>query len=79
MTSEDEVTPGVYQHFKGRRYRVFAVVTHSETLEPHVVYCPLHDARDLWVRPLAMFTETIEHDGTLRPRFRRDRDKTVSD
>ena len=79
MTMSEEVRPGVYQHFKGGRYQVFAVVTHSETLEPHVVYRTLYGDRELWVRPLAMFTEVIEHDGVLRPRFRRDNDQTIED
>ena len=79
MTRSPEVRPGVYQHFKGGRYQVFAVVTHSETLEPHVVYRTLYGDRDLWVRPLAMFTEVIEHAGTRRPRFRRDDDQTIED
>ena len=35
-----------------------------------MVYRPLYGAGDLWVRPLTMFTETVEHEGQTVPRFR---------
>ena len=61
------IRPGPYRHFKGGRYDVVGAARHSETEEELVVY----RARDgsLWVRPAAMFTETVEHDGALVPRF----------
>lgn len=61
--------PGVYEHFKGKRYEVLGAAHHSETLEEMVVYRALYGEKDLWVRPLAMFLETVERDGhpsTLR-------------
>lgn len=44
---------GVYQHYKGSRYRVVGIAKHSETLEDMVVYEPLYaDAiASLVVRP----------------------------
>ena len=63
------VKAGVYRHFKGKQYEVLGVARHSETLEDLVVYRPLYGERRLWVRPLAMFTERIEHEGRLTPRF----------
>jgi hypothetical protein len=40
-------------------------------MEELVVYKPLYEAvYGLWVRPLAMFTENIEIDGVLVPRFK---------
>lgn len=66
----ERLTPGCYQHFKGRIYAVTSVATHSETEETMVVYMS-EDGR-LWVRPLAMFTEPVVWpDGVTRPRFRR--------
>lgn len=38
---------------------------HSETLEEMVVYRALYGDGGLWVRPLSMFTETLE-DGAER-------------
>jgi hypothetical protein len=36
-----------------------------------VVYRPLYNATGWWVRPHAMFFETIEIDGRVQPRFTR--------
>ena len=61
--------PGTYQHFKGNLYRVITVARHSETEEEMVVYQALYGERGIWVRPLAMFDETIERDGKVLKRF----------
>lgn len=60
---------GLYRHYKGREYRVFGLARHSETEEPLVVYQALYGDYGLWVRPLAMFLETVEVDGETLPRF----------
>lgn len=62
--------PGRYQHFKGNFYEVIGVATHTETEERFVVYRALYGDGGLFVRPLAMFTETVERDGRTMPRFR---------
>ncbi len=64
-----ELETGLYRHYKGGQYEVLGVVRHSESLEPLVLYRALYGARGLWVRPAAMFSETILIDGNLRPRF----------
>lgn len=63
------IKPGKYRHFKGGEYEVLGLATHSETDEQLVVYRALYGERGLWVRPLAMFLETVERDGQIRPRF----------
>ncbi len=74
-TMTDDLTPrpsiplGRYRHYKGGEYEVLGVVRHSETLEPLVLYRPLYHDSGCWVRPFAMFTETIEHEGRRQPRF----------
>lgn len=62
----------IYEHYKGKKYRVIDVVRHSETLEELVLYETLYenDLGRLWVRPKSMFLETIEIDGQTIPRFR---------
>ena len=60
---------GIYRHYKGQRYRVLGTAHHSETLEPLVVYQALYGEHGLWVRPAAMFCETIELDGEPIARF----------
>ena len=65
-----ELKPGKYRHFKGNEYELIAVATHSETMEPMVVYRALYGEKGLWVRPASMWTETVERDGYCGPRFR---------
>ncbi len=64
-----EPRPGVYRHFKGNEYRLLCIARHSETLEPMVVYQALYGDRGVWVRPLSMWDETVERDGTVFKRF----------
>ena len=63
------VRPGRYRHFKGNEYQVLGVARHSETEEEMVVYRALYGEGGLWVRPAAMWTETVERDGYRGPRF----------
>ncbi|AZN35956.1 DUF1653 domain-containing protein [Iodobacter ciconiae] len=60
---------GIYQHYKGPLYQVIGVAKHSETEEEMVVYRCLYGEFDLWVRPLAMFTESITYNGKTVQRF----------
>ncbi len=66
-----EPRPGRYRHYKGNEYRVLGLARHSETLDVLVVYQPLYGERALWVRPHAMFLETVPADkgGARMPRF----------
>ena len=63
---------GIYQHYRGDRYKVLAVSRHSEDLSWYVVYEALYDnpVSKVWHRPLEMFEEEIEHQGKRTPRFR---------
>lgn len=63
--------PGQYRHYKGNDYQVLHVARHSETEELLVVYRPLYGDSGIWVRPLKMFTENVQVEGTSVPRFRR--------
>ncbi|HPY43878.1 MAG TPA: DUF1653 domain-containing protein, partial [Clostridia bacterium] len=36
------IHPGIYRHFRGRRYEVLGLARHSETLEDMVVYRALY-------------------------------------
>jgi hypothetical protein len=65
-----EPRPGFYRHYKGNNYRVIGLARHSETREPLVVYQALYGERGLWVRPAAMFVETVAlPDGSRPARF----------
>lgn len=60
---------GIYKHYKGNLYRVIGISRHTETLEELVVYQALYGDYGLWVRPRAMFEETVEWHGNTLPRF----------
>lgn len=70
MSEHGDIQPGRYRHYKGQDYEVIGVALHSETEEPHVLYRPLYGEGRLWIRPLAMFTESVNVDGVIQPRFR---------
>jgi len=65
----EEIRPGRYRHFKGNEYRVLYIAKHSETLEDMVVYRALYGEHGVWVRPAAMWNETVERDGRTFRRF----------
>ncbi len=60
---------GEYIHFKGGRYELIAVAKHSETCEDMVVYRALYGDGGIWVRPLSMWEELVEHNGKTVKRF----------
>lgn len=60
---------GRYRHYKGNEYTVIGVARHSETHEELVVYRPEYGEGGMWVRPLAMFLETVTVEGREMPRF----------
>jgi len=68
----EEIVLGIYEHFKGDRYRVILTGRHSETKEEQVVYFSLdHPETGFWIRPKGMFLENIILDGREVPRFKR--------
>lgn len=67
--SNKEIKKGKYRHFKGNLYELIDTARHSESQEVHVVYRALYGEGGLWIRPLAMFDETIERDGVVLKRF----------
>ncbi|TAL48035.1 DUF1653 domain-containing protein [archaeon] len=65
----------MYQHCKGKFYKVIGVARHSETLEEVVIYEALYDDEKfgknaMWVRPKKMFLENVTVDGKIVPRFK---------
>jgi hypothetical protein len=70
---------GLYRHYKGKDYYVFQIANHSETREPLVVYQCLYGDYSWWVRPLAMFTETVCVAGEMISRFQFIRELTAAE
>lgn len=73
MDDEKDLTfkRGIYLHFKGTHYEALGLATHSETLEPLVIYRTVDEDADqrVWARPLSMWNETFIRDGRLIQRF----------
>lgn len=62
---------GRYRHYKGHEYEVVGIALHSETKEEMVVYRRVDaDEPHLWVRPKAMFLETVVVGGKKVRRFK---------
>ncbi len=61
---------GIYEHYKGNKYELMYLASHSETLEKMVVYKALYGNGEIWVRPAFMWNETVEANGEKKPRFR---------
>lgn len=60
---------GIYRHYKGNLYQVLHTARHSESEEWLFVYRALYGDYGVWVRPLAMFCESVTIDGKTLPRF----------
>ena len=76
---ETEIRVGdIVRHFKREwvedgstkyLYKVLAFARHTETGERMVVYQALYGQRGIWVRPAAMWNETVTREGKTLPRF----------
>jgi len=58
------VINGIYHHYKGGKYQVITLATHTETNEPMVIYKSLLFG-SVYCRPLSNFIELI-NDTTKR-------------
>ncbi len=67
--SVQSIPQGIYRHYKGNLYQVLHTAQHSETEETLVVYRCLYGEYGVWVRPLAMFAETVMIEGKQVLRF----------
>lgn len=66
---------GLYRHYKNKQvYRVLDIVLHTETQQHMVLYKELIQSEQnpnnlRFVRPFEMFTELVEYNGKMVPRF----------
>lgn len=69
MILASDIPKGIYRHYKGNDYLVLGTARHSETEQVHVIYRALYEEHGLWIRPLDMFMELVEHQGKQVNRF----------
>jgi hypothetical protein len=65
-----KLLPGIYEHYKGKRYELICVGRNSETSEYAAVYQEMEGEMRVWTRPLKMFLEEVETESGKMPRFR---------
>lgn len=51
----------MYRHFKGNLYQIRCLARSSETREMMVVYQAMYDTFEIYVRPLSMFMDEVDH------------------
>jgi len=62
--SNEETYPlvgGIYDHYKGGKYKVLSLAKHTETNETMVVYKSIHFG-SVYVRPLDIWMSNVEID-----------------
>lgn len=69
-----EIKLGTYKHYKGKLYTLIGIGRHTETMEELVVYQGQYTSEEfgdnpIWVRPRAMFFDTVKVEGKEIPRF----------
>jgi hypothetical protein len=66
---------GIFENFKGNRYKVLLIARSSEDRQLYVCYQALYNSAEfgdqaVWVRSLKTFVENVAVDGKEVPRFR---------
>ncbi len=73
----------LFEHYKGKQYKILAIARSSEDLQLWVVYQSLYDSQEfgdraLWIRPLRFFVENVTIEEREVPRFRLISEKPLS-
>lgn len=68
------IVGSIWQHYKGKKYKVLSIGKHSETLEDMITYQGQYISEEfgpnpIWVRPLNMWQEIVDYNGKKVPRF----------
>lgn len=60
---------GKYRHYKGTEYEVLFIAKDSDSEEDVVVYQDIENPEKVWTRSVEIFTQEVEVDGKMMPRF----------
>lgn len=64
---------GIFEHYKGKRYKLLYVADHTETREKLVIYQQLYENEYpygyVWCRPYDMFYGEVVYDNKTVKRF----------
>jgi len=74
-------TPGLYKHFKSKTnlYEVLGTGFYEPDMEESVIYRECYGDHKTCVRKIAVWNQTVEHNGETLPRFRKMTDKEIND
>ncbi len=65
----EQLRPGqIWQHYKGKHYKILVLGKHSETGEELVAYDRQEDG-NVYFRPISLFFSQVEWEGKTVPRF----------
>lgn len=67
--NKKEIKPGIYEHYKGNKYRFIGEAKQTESDEELVLYQSLED-KHFWARPKTNFLEEFEINGEIVTRFK---------
>lgn len=69
-TNDMDIKKGVYQHYKGNRYRVLGTAFSQPSDEMVILYQPLYECEyEYFTRPLAEFMASVTIENKEMPRF----------
>lgn len=54
------ITPGIYKHFKGKYYKVLFTALHTETNEEFIIYQAMYGNQEIFARPVSMFLSKVD-------------------
>lgn len=60
IEEQREIKKGLYQHFKGKFYRVFGICTHTETKEKFIYYQALYGKQEYYIKPYNIFAAEVD-------------------
>lgn len=55
-------TDRIYMHFKGKKYKVLHIATHTETREKLVIYQALYGDFGIFARPYEIFASPVDRE-----------------